>query len=569
MGAGGLVIDMRAKGRQPEIQDVELDGVTSSDGSPADLLRVRFKTRTRLIRLPIGSLPVVANCESSYKYDKLVISADNYLFGASPDGPYRMKGSVASKHESAAEKLVVEQARELGISDQFALALLHYDAYADGVVCGVVPADAQGAHPLAMDRHPGRVIANILNDPKQGAAFRQIFRSFSMPPTCVAQLFLSYEGSVDETPRVVIRARRWFMGYRWDQEVVVLNESEQPIVDWLYVQLGNDIENRWGEYQRVFRPLGELSSIIEALAILRTLRDANPHLYLQLKRKIANRHGPSWNGPMVNSAQQKSAIMANDDWRKRLLAQVGMYVQTESDANIVLSLEMYRWEYENVVHQADDKIDYPITWEAGLDRFARKGGNLTATKILFVRALWAKPSESLRLFVDFFNAVRSQVPGSFGLWLQSLNWLREYCNRVYPNLSGEHQKLLEQEQEEVLLAVNERIGQIIKEAANEPAVARKFLGIAFGTRLFDLATVKWSSHDSDGKLDSPKLARHVEDMAQIHLLSVGDMDVRKSDRTLLLAHHRYLGYLADKVPGAASKIEIVRKEILRRLDLAY
>ena len=586
MGAGGIVINIPDNNKMLDIRDIELQHKYDKDGNYSDLVSVKFSNGTRTIHLPSGSLPFIAEYENSQRRKQLIISADNYLFGASPDGPFRIEQrgptlgtqSDTDKHLSfafaigevtkdgdAAKQLIIEYAHDEGINEKFALALLAYDAYADAVICDENYSRNLSDHPLARDKHPDRSVVDVLKDPRRGGPFRQMASSLSTPPTCIGELSLSYNQIGDGLPQVTAQTRRWFIGYRWDQEMVVLDEAERTVADWPYQQLGNDISSRWNSYRKVFHELDELSAIVECLAVLRILKYQHLGRYKDLQAKISNISKPEWHGPQTGALFTKHGSDRVDEWQARAKMQVGGTLETEHDAEIALSLRMYRWSSRIDIRNTSRQNSDPVAWESDIERFARNGSPLLKAKIMLVRALETEPAASFPAFNAFFAAVEPQIPQSLGLWLQSLRWLKLYCYDLYKNQTERHRELLSQQRTKALSVAGTRIAQILSGNDAEPTAATRFLEIAFGTRLLDLATVKWADKDDDGKFESPELVDFVENLAKVHLQSIRETNTNKPDRLLLFTHHRYLGYLADKVPKARSTIDQTRKAILNIL----
>jgi hypothetical protein len=562
---GGVVIDISTKNERVDIDAAELRSQRARNGTIIDTLLVRYRNGTRLIRLPPGSLPLIARYEASHTNSQFIISADNYLFGASPEGPFRAVGASFSKSAPAARQLVVQYAHDMGIEEEFALALLRYDAYASSIVCDDVDTAELGGHPLVGDKHPDRVLVALLREPQQEKVFRQLFRAYSTPPMCVGEMLLSYRQVGSAPPQIFAHARRWFMGYRWDQEMTILDETQSLSADLPYKALAADLESRWNDYRKAFGGLDELSAIAECLGVLRILRTQNTDIYRRLQREISHIHETGWHGPKVGMVPQVRKIMIEDEWHTQVIEKIGQVVENEVDADSALSLRMYKWQAVLMGNSVDTQIEYPQGWNSGFEYFKKHGSPLIRAKITLASALEAEPMESLAEFRKFFAAVEQQVPSSIGLWLQSLRWLDVYCNSVHVQQTEGHQKLLREQRGRALSVVNARISQILSGKAGQASAAR-FLEISFGTRLFDLETIEWGSRDDNNNLNSQPLVEFVEMIAKIHQLSIQESLTRRPGLLVLLAHHRYLGYLADKVPRAKPAVDRVRTAILASLN---
>lgn len=255
--------------------DVDTSGLVSVS-AVGDDLELQSEDGAHTIRLPANALPLVALWASHYAGDPMVISHEI--------------AAVSSGDATYFSPAIPLQLRD---------ALLHYDGEHTDVACAAVPADAT-VHPLFARTQdaslfPAEEHVRLLTADEPSAEafwYRQLTARYVDPPVCsggeVTIRAVPAEGALPV--RLEVRSHAYVQTQLWYRKIQTMHEPERARAGLPHRQLKRDVEQRWDAYRRAFPPLDEVSSIIEALAVLQALRRQRPELWSTFCRQVV---GPS------------------------------------------------------------------------------------------------------------------------------------------------------------------------------------------------------------------------------------------------------------------------------------
>lgn len=284
--------------------------------------------------------------------------------------------------------------------------LFAYDAYAHDVACGGTPRNRPERHPLIqsagermMPHRQHDLLLDAATRTPQAYAYRRLTERFVDPPGCVGELSLYAMPGAAGSP-VAIQPRSWIhmLTSQWYRGIDVPSESDKWVARLPYQPLKQDIERRWPTYRAAFHPLDSLSSIVEAMAVLRAIRRDAPAVWATVERDVPRRGRPD---DLVEPLG--SNALAVPPWRQLARERLGSRIETPADANLALSLAL----------SGDDSVRF--------DGFAVVAARdpVTAAKLALARLLSARdPEQPGRGLIDesrrFFETV-SRIPGAFRL----------------------------------------------------------------------------------------------------------------------------------------------------------
>lgn len=284
--------------------------------------------------------------------------------------------------------------------------LFAYDDYAHEVACGGTQRDRPERHPLIqsagermMPHRQHDVLLDAATRTAQAYAYRRLTERFVEPPGCVGELSLYAVPGAAGSP-VAIQPRSWIhmLTSQWYRGIDVPSESDKWVARLPYQPLKQDIERRWPAYRAAFHPLDSLSSIVEAMAVLRAIRRDAPAVWATVERAVPRRGEPR---DLVERLEPHA--LAAQPWRQLARERLGSRIETPADANLALSLAL----------SGDDSVRFD-----GFPDVAARDP-VTAAKLALARLLSARDPEQLgQGLVDdsrrFFETV-SRIPGAFRL----------------------------------------------------------------------------------------------------------------------------------------------------------
>lgn len=292
-----------------------------------------------------------------------------------------------------------------GMPRALAQLLFSYDAYAHEVACGATPGEHPERHPLVQiageAKLPGHMHATLLDaDTRtpEAYAYRQLTERYIQPPVCIGELSL-YARS-DRNAPVHVEPRSWIhmLTAQWYRSTDVASESDKWVARLPYQPLKADLEHRWRAYRDAFPPLDALSSIVEAMALLRAIKHDVPAAWADLARRAPRQ--------MVTLDSTVTSLdypsFDPDAWRRQSRAWLDTRIETPTQANLALSLAVAR--DPSVSHRKIVELD---------DVAARDP--LTSAKLQLARLLYASdPDNFVEASRALFDAL-SQIPHAFRL----------------------------------------------------------------------------------------------------------------------------------------------------------
>lgn len=340
-----------------EIGDIEghrIDAATMK----TDRLEIKSQTRDQVFRFPAGVGALLIDWAKRDTDDTLVFSMDGSL--VSSDGDDYWPSSV---------------------SQELTPLIFDYDAYAHQIACGSTPGVVE-MHPLvrrtgedALPYHRHRTLLEPETQSPQAYAYRKLAERFVAPPHCVGELTLhATAGSDDEI--VTIEPRSWItmITRQWYRSIDVPSEADEWIATLPYQPLRKDLEKHWPEYRAVFPPLAALSSIVEAMAVLRAIKRDAQSVWQALLRSA-----PAPQRPAAGLAGRlRGHPLDLPPWRRLAHAWIGERVNTPAEANLAIGLAV-----ETVYDLAPDPRMLEL---AGLSAVAARDAT-TAAKLELARLI--------------------------------------------------------------------------------------------------------------------------------------------------------------------------------------
>lgn len=419
--------------------------------------------------------------------------------------------------------------------------LFGYDGYAHEVACGGTRSDRPEAHPLiqsAGDRMMPYRVHEALLEPgtrtPQAYAYRRLTERFVDPPGCVGELTLYAVPGADGGP-VSIQPRSWIhmLTRQWYRGIDVPSESDKWVARLPYQPLKQDLERRWTAYRSAFPPLDSLSSIVEAMAVLRSVRRHAPAVWAGVERTAPLR-------VRLDGAPEplRHDALAVRPWRQLARERLGSRIETPADANLALSLVL-----------ASEHVGFEgFTTVAARDP-------LTDAKLALARLLYARdPEQPGRGLAEegrrFFEMV-SRVPRSFRLRTLAVAALED---KIEEDLSGDRDDpddalaaLLAEQRAALEGDFLHRAGAACAAGSNDLVTWEDLSQDVYSVGLLRLVT-------RDDGLLPPSIAAAV---ACIHFHR-GMAAQQGRQLAYRHAHYRFLKYLARHTDDAPTRRQIVR-----------
>lgn len=506
----------------------ELDGIDArridSAEVRADRVTVTSRGHAYVIEVPGGAGPALLAWARSDRGGPLVFSMDGSMV-------------PPENHDYRPPSVPAELAR----------LLFQYDGYAHSIACGATPWREPETHPLVQSaggegRLPHRMHQALL-DPAartpQAYSYRRLTERYADPPECIGELSL-YARPGTGGRIVSIQPRSWvhIRGWQWYREIDVPSEADAWVARLPYQPLKQDMEARWPAYRAALPPLGSLSSIVEAMAVLRAIKRDAPAVWRALEREEL----PRWLSVHAEIERPRYHRLDSEPWRRLARAWIGDRVDTPAQANLLLGLLI-----------AGD----PEVWSLeGLEAVAARDPRTEAKYQLAV--LLGKRDE--RGFVEqgrrFFERL-AQEPHSFRLRAQALFAIEARAARRESSESVELAAFLESQRAAL---VNDFLTRARAACASSATALTTWEGLSQ-----DVYSVGLLRHlRREGALSQPI----VEAVACIHFNR--GMAVQPARQLAYRhAHYRFLGYLARHAdPQLRSRILEYRRKLASSMNLS-
>jgi hypothetical protein len=308
----------------------------------------------------------------------------------------------------------------------FSLAqrLFAYDSYAHAIACGAVIRGRAGQHPLVLatgtEQHlPYRryeALLDTANKSVEATWYRRLAGRFVAPPACVGELTLRVSRGAVEPVKVEVDSWLHQLTEQWYRGIDVPSESDSWASRLPYRDLKQDMERRWDTYRQAFLPLDELTTIAEAMALLRTVRVKAPSVFASLQQEIVSLPDSSraTTSALYRSLDTSHLALPREPWRRLSEMWVGADVETPAEANLALSLIRS--------DRRGDPSHEP--WWSGIERVAQRD-RLIRGKLSVARLLSDPKPLRARLgdLEALFKLLHDDLPDGFRLRAQALTLL--------------------------------------------------------------------------------------------------------------------------------------------------
>jgi len=440
-----------------------------------------------------------------------------------------------------------------------AYLIFNYDDYAHQVACGSTPPYGGASHPLVQssgeDMLPYRRHLTLL-DPAtrtpEAYSYRRLPERFVRPPGCIGELTL--RAVPDRGAVVSLQSQSWvtMITDQWYREIDVPSEADEWVATLPYLPLRRDMERRWSTYRAAFPPLYALSSVVEAMALLRAIKRDAPAVWTAIAR----------GAPTVGSIARERIRpliphgMDSQPWRRLTQAWIGDRVDTPAQANLALGLAV-----GPRVASFGLPGDPSMLAIQGLEDVAARDP-LTGAKLELARIL-VNPDDPMdpqeftaqarRLFVTL-----SRIPRSFRLRAVALSRLASQASQQDLVDNGEVLELLGTE-------IDALQNEFLQRAESACAAGSSDLALweSLTQDVYSVSLLRWF-RQHDGMLP----ARAVGAVACIHFHR-GAAAQQGRQFAYRHAHYRFLKYLAMKTedPRTRRQIAQYRKTLAESMSL--
>ena len=230
------------------------------------------------IRLPANALPLIALWARRHSGGPLVFSGEIEAVSSSNDRYWPPSTPV-------------------GLVD----AIFGYDQDHASLVCGASHEDRVLLHPLVAKSPtrddsllPYRQHQALLNTPsRESYLYRQLASRYLQPPSCEGgQITLRATAAPGLLPlRLEIESHPYVQTTSWYRKLDVLTEIDSWTASLPYRELKTDIEQRWTVYREAYAGFEELSSIVEALALLHSVYRLQPSIWTTFATELVGPDG--------------------------------------------------------------------------------------------------------------------------------------------------------------------------------------------------------------------------------------------------------------------------------------
>lgn len=294
--------------------------------------------------------------------------------------------------------------------------LIYYDVYAHTFAQGDIPRDTM-LHPLIsktgnMSSMPHAQYARLMNPQNrtpQALWYRNLMSRFPNNPGVIGEFTIKAVATKKGFPiGIETVSHRWFRPSLWYRKVTAASEFDNTAFDLPYAPLKGDIETRFDEYRKKFKPFDELASIVEAYALLKKIYHEKPALWNSLlKEKCGTNTMKCILAGTINRGREPSgswydtwnAEISWADWSK---GGIGGAVETSQEADLALC---HLW---SGVSDTDLDFDKFVEWEEGIEVFAEKNPDIQAKYLLYQFKNKTEDEEMRKvLATDFLELTRN------------------------------------------------------------------------------------------------------------------------------------------------------------------
>lgn len=430
-------------------------------------------------------------------------------------------------------------------------AMIHYDVYAHSFAQGDVPRDSM-LHPLIlktgnMSLMPHAQYVRLMdarNQSPDALWYRNLTGRYPTKPGVIGEFTIKATPAASGFPvGIAVVSHRWFRPNLWYREVTAPSEFDNLTLDQPYAPLKKDLETRFDEYRKNYKPFDELASIVEAYALLKKITQTKPELWNQLIRKrcpngkdncISAGDIRGQSGPASSWYDSWDATIPWPEWST---GSIGETVETSQEADLALC---HLWKSGGYFGDADLDYTRTISWEEGIGAIAENDPDIKAKYLLYQ---FKNETESEEAREDLANRF-------FALTRKNKELLRLRIVGCRKMLDMETSKwLIELVAEERDKIVRDFIAAVeaLKKQQGKPngdfLPWEDLSQSVYSTGLLPFLQDRLSDDDYGRYAYDPKFARA---LAEVHYRR-GMAFQRGEELAYQHAHFRYLGYLLNKI----------------------
>ena len=434
-----------------------------------------------------------------------------------------------------------------GLRPRLRSLLLQLDAYAHSLACGGIPDDPK-AHPLVsssgLKLMPAQRYLALLaesNNSPESLWYKRLAGHYSEPPDCIGEMTLQVSvgsGALLANTRV----DSWLhqLTTRWYRDVDVPSEWDRWAARLPYAPLKRSIESDWPAYRAAFPAMDELTSIAEAISLLRVSHRTAPDSWRALVQTLASEPSDYEFGRTVLAPLLYAERLDRRPWQVFGARSLLQGVHSPSDANRALDWLMSVRGFDEYGDEA------PAT-----------GGETPTPEVVWGQVKAVAPSDPrIRAKVALAQYIRTPVGGRKELLPTTLAALHgDYPNSfrlraTALNLIG--RSMSEEQELAETGALIDAFENQVEARCDSPANSEDI--IWWESRSQDVYSTNLISRTRDfGRFDD----RFVAALACVHFRRGAAHQVGR-ELAFRHAHFRFLGYLRGATRSAALQARIGR-----------
>lgn len=428
--------------------------------------------------------------------------------------------------------------------------MIDYDIYAHSFAQGDVPRDSMLLHPLILKTgnmslmpHAQYVwLMDARNQSPDALWYRNLTSRYPTKPGVIGEFTIKAVPAAGGFPvGIAVVSHRWFRPNLWYREVTAPSEFDNLTFDLPYAHLKKDLETRFDEYRKNYKPFDELASIVEAYALLKKITQTKPELWNQLIRKKC----PNGKDNCISAGDIRSqsgpASSWDDSWETTIpwsewsTGSIGETVETSQEADLALC---HLWKSGGYFGDVDLDYTRTVSWEEGVEYIAENDSDIKAKYLLYQFKNETESEEAREDLAKRFFALtrknkellRLRIVGCRKMLdMEKAEWLIEL-------IAEERDKIVRD-----LIATVETLKKQ-QEKVNDDFLHWEDLSQSiFSTGLFQFLHQKLNDEDFRRNYYYPKFIRA---LAYLYYQR-GTVFQRGEELTYQHAYFRYLGYLLN------------------------
>lgn len=536
---GGLVINIS--------EDISPDQISKIEANNGDLV-VTIRGKNHRISLPSNFL------------ENIIL-----WVGENGDGPFifSIDGGLLQKTKYYIPPSLPE-ALDLGS------VILNYDVYAHQIALGGVPGDRKH-HPL-INRYgenymPAQQYQHLLdpnNSNNDALWYRRLTTKFSYHPNAIGELILKALPSENGLPvRVSIISNRWFEAREWYRDVDVASPWDERAFNLPYEHLKNDLETRWDAYREAFKPLDELSSIVEVYSILTACMRKKPDLWNQFLEPFEERNATIVVNQYLNASDSPELSInqfssSSRSWWEWSISSLTDGIHTTAQADLFLSL-VCNSSGRGCFELMEDIFSPEMSgWLESIEELAENSSRLH-TKLLLVKALAAEEDADKEAYGRLFLEKTGESMDWFRLRVSGWNLLTCGTGEFEETNEGWENHLI-RERTVILNDFIEEVHEHSTSGSDRSMLTwENLLQNIYSTDLLTLAGEEYGYYHDD---------KFIQAVACVHRHR-GLAFQRGLEINYKHANFRFLTYLTDRIGNnvaLSSYIESSAEDILNNID---